>query len=411
MSQAADQIDDRDSDVAYSQPASGYHWTEHPSGAAFGGTLKLTRTRNANATITFTGTSIAVHGTISDNLTGATPGSTYSVDGGTPFRYTAAPTSSTQNRVQFYQSGPLSNGQHQLVIVNAIESDFLWLDYFLVTKGASTPPNSDPAPPPPANPNPITDTNTASSAPPSARTTSSTTTPNTPTTTDFRFITTTQSPPPSSTPTDGAGASGVNGSSNQTSEEKAGVPIGTIIGVVAGGVALIIIVLMLLLWRRRRSRAETLSTLPQSQWVPPHLSQSGISPFPPSTLPSTHFPPSPTYQHNAFYQQHMQSGHGDFIYGRSPDLPLAEAAGKRQIMQERALYGASPVSSGTSSGFRHGPQRGSFPGRESQYGSERSTDHGQAYILGTLEESPPAYVGPRSRQGEQNSTYPADTKQ
>ncbi|KAH9476932.1 hypothetical protein JR316_0010848 [Psilocybe cubensis] len=126
-------IDDRDSIVSYSKPAVGGHWSSQGSSTSYQSTLSLTRTRNAHASVSFTGTSISVYGLVSPSGTGNIQSSSYSVDGSKTEVYMARPIERTQSQVLFYDSGPLVDGQHTLLVTNLVELDFLWIDYFLIT--------------------------------------------------------------------------------------------------------------------------------------------------------------------------------------------------------------------------------------------------------------------------------------
>ncbi|EAU87906.1 hypothetical protein CC1G_01553 [Coprinopsis cinerea okayama7 len=146
---AARRIDDRDPSIAYSQPAQGHHWTDQGSSTSYGGTLRLTRTRNANARVTFEGTSIQVYGLISPSGTGEVPISNYAIDNLPTVMYTAAPNSQTQSQVLFFDSGPLSPGTHTLIVSNQREGAFFWLDSFVITPNPAPPPASPPQADPP----------------------------------------------------------------------------------------------------------------------------------------------------------------------------------------------------------------------------------------------------------------------
>ncbi|KAH7906639.1 hypothetical protein BJ138DRAFT_610420 [Hygrophoropsis aurantiaca] len=93
------------------------------------------------ARFSFNETRIRVHGTIAPNDE-IPPISMYTLDDYPTSTYTAATTQATLYRVQFYDSGILEYGQHELVIVPLTnQSTSVWLDYLLYTlsSGLSSP--------------------------------------------------------------------------------------------------------------------------------------------------------------------------------------------------------------------------------------------------------------------------------
>jgi len=66
------------------------------------------------------------------------PISSYSVDGTTPVNYLAVQTQYVQYNQRFYQSPILPNGQHNLIVKNTLNSDALFLDYFIVQPESGT---------------------------------------------------------------------------------------------------------------------------------------------------------------------------------------------------------------------------------------------------------------------------------
>ncbi|KAF9054025.1 hypothetical protein BJ165DRAFT_1522606 [Panaeolus papilionaceus] len=250
-------IDDRDSSVTYSTPASGHHWSNQSSRSsdAFQSTLKITRTRNAFATVSFRGTSITVVGVIEDGV------------------YNGVLTANDQYHVQFFKSDPLPMGQHTLVIRNLVEDSFFWLDEFIITQGPEPVDNSPASTPnsgPTSNPTRTvtvvqtgsTDTDTINTSTSSPKRTATTSSPSV-TVVVQGSSTTTMILPQTSLPSTsqspgagiGAGATGNNvagGVFTNSSTEKAPAPLGAIIGGVLGGLAFILGVMLVFLWWRQR---------------------------------------------------------------------------------------------------------------------------------------------------------------
>ncbi|KNZ77308.1 hypothetical protein J132_05736 [Termitomyces sp. J132] len=116
-------VDDRDPQIAYSGDwvlggtSQEYHSTTH--GSVKGST-------GATATFSFTGSLVAVFGTIS------TPAvSTYAIDGSVVFTLTADHhTDNVQYKQQFFASDQLSNSYHTLVVTSTFAGASLWIDYF-----------------------------------------------------------------------------------------------------------------------------------------------------------------------------------------------------------------------------------------------------------------------------------------
>ncbi|KAH6912187.1 hypothetical protein BKA70DRAFT_828230 [Coprinopsis sp. MPI-PUGE-AT-0042] len=148
------EVDDRSSEIAYSQPVSGHHWSPIGSTESYDGTLTLTRSRGATARITFQGTRIQVMGLVSPQGTGGAPASTYMLDNRPSIRFTTTQAPSTSPRVLFYDSGELDAGSHTLIVTNDAEGPFFWIDSFIVTENLE--PESEPSPDPPPQPAPVT---------------------------------------------------------------------------------------------------------------------------------------------------------------------------------------------------------------------------------------------------------------
>ncbi|KAG5645123.1 hypothetical protein DXG03_006840 [Asterophora parasitica] len=140
-------VDDQDPRIQYSEN----HWFLAGSANEYATSTHGSRSSKGKATFTFTGTSIAVYGTISDTGTYKTgPASTYSIDGASPATYSAVPTESKQYGVQFYRSPALADGEHTLVIANTLENAFFWLDYLEYTPAVQASPSQTPTQDPPA---------------------------------------------------------------------------------------------------------------------------------------------------------------------------------------------------------------------------------------------------------------------
>ncbi|TFK81133.1 hypothetical protein K466DRAFT_350039 [Polyporus arcularius HHB13444] len=140
------QIDDDDPRVQYSPG-----WSQDDSPGSFDSSLHGSATPGSTATLTFTGTSVEVHGIVMN--TRQHPTMTFTVDGGSTSTY-PAPTVGNKNNMLFFSASGLSSDQHRLVITNQDGGGpiALWLDFFIVTPPQGPPPghtHSDP----PTSPN------------------------------------------------------------------------------------------------------------------------------------------------------------------------------------------------------------------------------------------------------------------
>ncbi|TFK82973.1 hypothetical protein K466DRAFT_590100 [Polyporus arcularius HHB13444] len=284
----------------------------------------------------FSGTGIAVVGTLGSSDTNGQPRTSYAIDGSVVSTYNApnTPSGQTHYNVTFFSTRNLSPGDHEIVITNldGTNPNHYWLDYFLIYK--SPPANSDPVPssqPPSPPPSSMTTTShsfssTFTSNPPqmpspssTVTTTSSSSSPSLPASasasnsasasdsTSKSSLTTISgsntSSASSTLPTSlqdtidplpfqvsqTSGSVSVSSTANSTTplatvEANASQPgkghtnVGAIAGGVAGGIALILLLAFIFLWRRRIRRArEDIepfgSTLPQTH--------DGFSPLPP----------------------------------------------------------------------------------------------------------------------------------
>ncbi|KXN82835.1 hypothetical protein AN958_02109 [Leucoagaricus sp. SymC.cos] len=131
-------IDDRDSSVSYSKPILGSEWSKFGGPKEYMGTASLTRTKGANAKITFSGTSIAVYDTVLATSVDFGTTSQSRADGNVGTEYTTNPTTEAQYGVEFFQSSSLSPSQYTLEAVNEPRNGWFWLDYFIVAGPDST---------------------------------------------------------------------------------------------------------------------------------------------------------------------------------------------------------------------------------------------------------------------------------
>ncbi|KAG8832233.1 hypothetical protein FRC18_005351 [Serendipita sp. 400] len=116
-------VDDTDPHIVY-----GTGWTRLPRAYSdltneFNSTLHYVSTNGATMTYTFRGTGITVYGTLSKPETYGTPGSTYSIDGGTPYRFNSTgdvvntdDPGVTFSHIPFYRSPTLNYGDHTIVV-------------------------------------------------------------------------------------------------------------------------------------------------------------------------------------------------------------------------------------------------------------------------------------------------------
>ncbi|PPQ78929.1 hypothetical protein CVT25_002404 [Psilocybe cyanescens] len=286
-------VDDRDPSIVYT---SGWGTAGGPNEQNF--TTSWTTSQGPSATLHFTGSGVAVYGTITNEGLGNAPISAYSIDGGAQTVYTGIQTSSIQYKVRFFQSATLSSGDHTLVVTCATGDAFLYLDYFEVTLPSiiSSSSRSTSSATPTSSRSSTTSLSLSSS---SSSTSSSTSSSSTSSKVSSISSTTSTSDTPqshvteiiSSTVTvtsDGSKASDVN----LFSSSSKSVAIGPIVGGVVGGVLVLALLIFLFLFcRRRRRRYTSPITLPNSPSTT-RLTTQLVTPFPVAT-PST--PYSPTY--------------------------------------------------------------------------------------------------------------------
>ncbi|KAF8064350.1 hypothetical protein FPV67DRAFT_216773 [Lyophyllum atratum] len=267
-------VDDRDARIAYS---SGWFSSGGPN--EFDSTTHGSRAAGVKATFRFTGSSVAVYGTVADSgVYKDPPISTYSIDGSSSVTYSAVPGSKAQYKQRYFQSPDLSDGEHTLVITSTVANAYFWLDYLEFAPAVE-------APPAPAPQDPVT--TVVTTVKPETTNQPSNPTPNTTTTnpkpTTGREAPTTTNSNPSNTAIQNGDASSTNlqlGASQTPTNSAAPavasgskVPAGAIAGAIAGAVIITVLVavILLLLRRQRRRNAETALTQP--------VTPTGVTPF------------------------------------------------------------------------------------------------------------------------------------
>ncbi|KAG5650007.1 hypothetical protein H0H81_001085 [Sphagnurus paluster] len=272
-------IDDTDPRIRYSS-----NWIAAAGTNEFDSTTHVTRQAGAQATFKFTGSSIAVYGTIPD--TGAykdAPVSTYSLDGASSVTFSPAIGSTAQYRQLFFSSPKLSDGEHTLVITSAVDQAYLWLDYFEITPVQSTPS--------------LSATSGITTAP---LTMSTSTLP------DARAPTTSLAIDPAPNATSANIYSSPSKSATPQPSHNGGPNVGAIVGVVIGAFIIgLLFGIFLLLRRRRRRRAPGIPS-----WAKPALTPGRLDPFMASSptdgfdTHSSGSSPSPTIGYGYGYVTH-----------------------------------------------------------------------------------------------------------
>ncbi|KAJ3486059.1 hypothetical protein NLI96_g4507 [Meripilus lineatus] len=134
-------VDDRDPGIQYLNGT----WTLHGADVEYGGTTSRSKIRGGTAIFNFTGTQVAVYGTLGPVGHYVTH-STYTINQGPPNSFTAPNRiDEVQYRIQFYMSKQLPNSNHTLTIVN--QGDWFYLDYLEVTVPDPIASAHDPMPP------------------------------------------------------------------------------------------------------------------------------------------------------------------------------------------------------------------------------------------------------------------------
>ncbi|PPQ65035.1 hypothetical protein CVT24_008182 [Panaeolus cyanescens] len=349
-------IDDRDSSVTYSRPASGGHWSNQASreSDAFQSTLKLTRTVNARATVRFRGTSITVVGVIEDSGSSPiAPSSSYQIDDGAVKVYTGVITNRDQYHIEFFKSDPLPMGEHTLVITNLAELSYLWLDEFIITQGPEPIPNSpspsptiinsDPSSPAPsriqttptsvqANRNPTSISSSPSTSATSTSGSNQGSSSNTPVPIISTSSTLTNTPVPSLDPGVDTNAGPGSADSNiaggvflGSAKEQAPVPVGAIIGGVLGALALILAIVLVLMWWRQLARKKKEGTTNYNQI-------DGFGRIPWDNSPQQQISPSDISRPSV-----------SEVHKRRPSTDGSDNSGAGRVQAWAATQGAAPV--------------------------------------------------------------------
>jgi len=228
-------IDDQDPTLVY-----GSGWTHYQAPSQhYNNTSSLSRSSGSTVALQFNGISIALYGSPGPNTTIAF---TTVVDGGSSAQ-TNIPTPTTQlYRQLFFQSPPLSAGNHSFLLTNAIDGDWLWLDYFNITTDITTDlPGSTSS----------TVSAQVTSSTVSAQVTSSTVSAQVTSSTVSAQVTTTTLPQSTNQPQNNTST---QSSSNNTQSSSNFPPIAAIVGGTLGGIAVICVLVFGFLYLRRRRR-------------------------------------------------------------------------------------------------------------------------------------------------------------
>ncbi|TFK35234.1 hypothetical protein BDQ12DRAFT_322443 [Crucibulum laeve] len=146
-------VDDTDSAFVYTGSWQRADGTNEFLGGAHG-----SRWQGGTADYTFTGTSIAVFGTLGNNSTTDIT-STYSIDGTRAGTFVQPHNGSTSYRQQMFRSGQLSSGEHTLHVRLDSQDAWYWLDYVEYIALAATAPSSSGSPTPTVAPAPSSSQN------------------------------------------------------------------------------------------------------------------------------------------------------------------------------------------------------------------------------------------------------------
>ncbi|EIW77875.1 hypothetical protein CONPUDRAFT_62059 [Coniophora puteana RWD-64-598 SS2] len=125
-------VDDHDDRVQYSEG-----WFTSGSYPEYLNTTHAAIGVGQTATLSFTGVSISVYGTLSGFGLGGIPTSQYVVDGAEPVSFTAPNISGASYHYQYFSSDLLEDGTHSLVVTNTNDGTF-WLDFFEYLPSPST---------------------------------------------------------------------------------------------------------------------------------------------------------------------------------------------------------------------------------------------------------------------------------
>jgi len=118
-------VDDRDPRFTYTG-----EWVLGGSSSELDSTTHGSNVTGSTAVLTFNGTSLGLYGTIAPTNENGQPVTSYSIDNGTAFTYTAPTTNSTLYQQLFYDTYNLKAGVHTLTVtVKNIHPSEYWLDY------------------------------------------------------------------------------------------------------------------------------------------------------------------------------------------------------------------------------------------------------------------------------------------
>ncbi|KAF9565103.1 hypothetical protein CPC08DRAFT_720687 [Agrocybe pediades] len=135
-------IDDRDPSVTLSSQSD---FSQGGNGNEYMSTTTRTNRVGASIRITFTGTQIAIYGTIDSTALGTAPRSLFSIDGGRGQQFVESQVDHSQYQQRFYLSPNLTPGQHTLLItvsdVPSVTASFTfdYADIWAVDTPANTP--------------------------------------------------------------------------------------------------------------------------------------------------------------------------------------------------------------------------------------------------------------------------------
>ncbi|KAJ7220768.1 hypothetical protein GGX14DRAFT_675942 [Mycena pura] len=137
MSQPFSIIDDRDPSVQYTGT-----WVVGGTSHEYAGTVSSSLKSGDHFQVPFTGTGIAVYGTLDASSGGVK--TSYSVDGATADTVTSGSSGQDSYQQLFWQSDPFSGGPHTLTVAMVAVNNVgggegtVWFDFFNVTHGAAS---------------------------------------------------------------------------------------------------------------------------------------------------------------------------------------------------------------------------------------------------------------------------------
>lgn len=274
MSTATLVYDDHDPSISYSTG----QWGQAGVIEEYKSTTSWTSKKGATATLTFSGTSVSVWGTISN--VGDAPMSSYSIDGGAEEIYNATLSKIIQYQRPFFQSKQLTPASHTLVItvLSNSENAFFFLDYISVT------------------PNAIASSSTSSTTSSLSSTTSS----------SFSTLSTIVPSPTLGFDTVSSVTTTLSATTSPADSSQENLPLGPIIGGSLSGLALLIFAFIGFLFLRRKSKDRSHERNPtftnnSSLWTRVPRANNGVTPFQPHLY---HPLPDPSIYHSdSVYKQ------------------------------------------------------------------------------------------------------------